>query len=161
MEDKKDLFKSILLSDLDDNITIYKNLGYHISSLKKDTIIKDEVFINILEEVEEIFASIQLEQFKINEDINISTDKFKKYNSAQLEIKSKLKLIISDIGYNYIYEIFRLYIESHDFDKYKTIIENDIEFIDKYFQINKIIFLPDPDLLRLPSGIREALPDLK
>ena len=49
--DKKDLFKSILLSDLDDNITIYKNLGYHISSLKKDTIIKDEVFINILEEL--------------------------------------------------------------------------------------------------------------
>ena len=143
MEDKKDLFKSILLSDLDDNITIYKNLGYHISSLKKDTIIKDEVFINILEELEEIFASIQLEQFKINEDINISTDKFKKYNSAQLEIKSKLKLIISDIGYNYIYEIFKLYIESHDFDKYKTIIENDIEFIDKYFQINKIIFLSD------------------
>ena len=47
------LFKSILLSDLDDNITIYKNLGYHISSLKKDTIIKDEVFINILEELEE------------------------------------------------------------------------------------------------------------
>ena len=81
------------------------------------------------EELEEIFASIQLEQFKINEDINISTDKFKKYNSSQLEIKSKLKLIISDIGYNYIYEIFRLYIESHDFDKYKTIIENDIEFI--------------------------------
>jgi hypothetical protein len=54
MEDKKDLFKSILISDLDDNISIYKNLGYHISSLKKDQIIKDEVLIEIKKFIDEV-----------------------------------------------------------------------------------------------------------
>jgi endopeptidase La len=139
MEDKKDLFKSILLSDLDDNISIYKNLGYHISSLKKDQIIKDDVLIEILEKLEDIYGLIKLEQFKIDEDINISTDKFKLYNNAQIDLKYKLKSIILDIGTNHIYEILKLCMESYDFENYKTIIENDIEFIDKYFQINKII----------------------
>ena len=139
MEDKKDLFKSILISDLDDNISIYKNLGYHISSLKKDQIIKDEVLIEILERLEDIFGLIKLEQFKIEETSSISTDKFKLYNNAQIDLKNKLKSIILDIGLNHIYEILKICMESYDFENYKTVIENDVEFIDKYFQINKII----------------------
>jgi len=138
MEDKKDLFKSILMSDLDDNICIYKNIGYHISSLKKDQVIKDESLISVLEMLEDIFSSIKLLQFKIEEDYLIGTEKFKLYNSSLDEIREQLKKIILSIGYNQIYEIFKLCMSSYDFDNYKLIIESNIEFLDKYFIIHKI-----------------------
>jgi hypothetical protein len=147
MEDKKDLFKSILLLDLDDNISIYKNIGYHISLLKKDQIIKDEILIDILERLEDIFSSIKLDQFKIEDDNNINTEKFKLYNISQLEIRSKLKTIIMSIGFNHIYEICKIFMDSYDFENYKEIIQNKIEFIDKYFQINKILFSNDNELI--------------
>jgi hypothetical protein len=147
MEDKKDLFKSILLLDLDDNVSIYKNIGYHISSLKKDQIIKDEILIDILEELEDIFSSIKLDQFKIEDDDNINTEKFKLYNISQLEIRSKLKTIITNIGFNYVYEVCKIFMDSYDFENYKETIYNEIKFIDKYFQINKIISSNQNDLV--------------
>lgn len=137
MEDKKDLFKSILMSDLDDNISIYKNLGYHISQLKKDQIVKDESLIDMLEILEDIFSVIKLSQFKIEEDYCIGSEQFKTYNSDLLEIRERLKRIVLTIGYNQIYEIFKLCMDTYNFEKYKSTIETEIEFIDKYFTINK------------------------
>lgn len=138
MEDKKDLFKCILMSDLDDNISIYKNLGYHISQLKKDQIVKDESLIDMLEILEDIFSVIKLAQFKIEEDYFIGSEEFKIYNSNLLEIRERLKRIVLTIGYNQIYEIFKLCMDTYNFEKHKTTIESEIEFIDKYFTINKI-----------------------
>jgi len=143
MEDKKDLFKSILMSDLDDNISIYKNLGYHISQLKKDQIVKDESLIDILEILEDIFSVIKLSQFKIEEDFFIGSEQFKTYNSNLLEIRERLKRIALTIGYNQIYEIFKLCMDTYNFEKYRSIIESEIEFIDKYFTINKTEFEAD------------------
>ena len=130
MEDKKDLFKSILMSDLDDNISIYKNLGYHISQLKKDQIVKDESLIDVLEILEDIFSVIKLSQFKIEEDYSIGSEQFKTYNHDLLEIRDRLKRIVLTIGYNQIYEIFRLSMDTYNFEKSKTTIESEIEFID-------------------------------
>lgn len=138
MEDKKDLFKSILMSDLDDNISIYKNLGYHISQLKKDQIVKDESLIDMLEILEDIFSVIKLAQFRIEEDYCISSEQFKTYNSDLIEIRNRLKRIVLTIGYNQIYEIFKLCMDTYNFEKYGPIIESEIEFIDKYFTVNKI-----------------------
>lgn len=138
MEDKKDLFKSILMSDLDENISIYKNIGYHISSLKKDQVIKDESLINVLEMLEDIFASIKLLQYKIEEDYLVGTEKFKIYNGSLEDIRAQLKKIILSIGYNQIYEIFKISMSSYDFENYKLTIESKIEFLDKYFIIHKI-----------------------
>ena len=138
MEDKKDLYKSILMSDLDDNISIYKNLGYHISQLKKDQIVKDESLIDVLEILEDIFSVIKLSQFRIEEDHFIGSEQFKAYNSDLLEIRERLKKIALTIGYNQIYDIFRLCMDTYNFEKHKNIIETEIEFIDKYFTINKI-----------------------
>lgn len=139
MEDKKDLFKSILLSDLDDNISIYKNIGYHISLLKKDQILKDESLITILEKLEEIFAFLKLLEFKIEEDNLIGTEKFKIYNSELGEIRDKLKIIILSIGYNQISEIFKLCMSTYDYENYNSIINSDIRFIDKYFIIHRVV----------------------
>jgi len=126
------------MSDLDDNISIYKNLGYHISQLKKDQIVKDESLIDILEILEEIFSVIKLSQFKIEEDCFIGSEQFKTYNSDLLEIRKRLKRIVLTIGYNQIYEIFKLCMDTYNFENYKNIIESEIEFIDKYFTVNTI-----------------------
>lgn len=138
MEDKKDLFKSILLSDLDDNISIYKNIGYHISLLKKDQILKDDSLITLLEELEEIFSLLKFLQFKIEEDYLIGTEKFKLFNSELGDIRDKLKTIILSIGYNQISEIFKLCMSPYDFENFNSAIDSDIRFIDKYFIIHHV-----------------------
>lgn len=145
MDINKDIFRNIIFTEIQENLEIYKNMSYHVSNIKKDKILRDEIFICTLEKINDIFKNINDEAIKLDDIEIISSELFKEYSIKQQCFKEELVELIKNIGYGSVKYLVKMLIPEDEYDIVKDDLLN-IEFIDKYFCItNASLSINDDD----------------
>jgi hypothetical protein len=134
MDKNNDIFKNIVEFEIQENLSIYRSMCYHISNIKKDKIIRDEMFISVLDRINEIFKRINSEMIKLQDIAQINSEIFRDFSTKQTEFNMELVSLVSDVGFGNIRGILKMMIDNNDYNNIEFNIP-EIEFIDKYFLI--------------------------